>query len=275
MAKAEDFYSRSGSRMVKVKNIYSKNEKMPTLLYLNSIGTLFKQLSKHVGFFRGPYFLIKAATFGNMFHRPKWDPRLFQYKNKKEKKHFKEKFQEMVIIIILYNYLKKKYGKKKADEITVNLAFPYSLPILNNRLRSYRNIKTTDEILDLLGGFLGDGLGFEYDVYVAEDDSEGAFRFKKCVYVMILKAYGMQAFAGHCCLADHVIFDSIFKNLIFSRKHAIGVGDDYCDHTFIINTKKKFKKLDEDFNDADKAGFKGRERIHKWVKGYKKTGKFG
>lgn len=264
-------YSNSGSKFNKVSKLTPQRKQMPSVFNWIAIKTVAKVLFKETGFWTGMWIFLRTSFWDFIFNRPKWHPEYFELKDAKDEKHFKKIFKELLMVILIFDYLKKKYNEERANEITAQMAIPAGLPYLSGTFKSIKNLKDIDQVRQQMTDYLGDGRGFEWTEEVSEDKTEVRYCFKKCVYIMILRAYGLKSFAGYCCLADHVIFDNVMPELVFGRKHTIGVGDTYCDHMFRIRTPKDQEKDESNYEDCHKVKG-GRNAVQQWEENYKKNG---
>jgi len=132
-------------------------------------------------------------------------------------------------------------------------------------------IEKIDEIRQLVSDLLGDGKGYEWTEQVSEDRQQVRYHFTKCVYIMILRAYGLTSFAANVCLADHVILDNMVPDIIFGRKNAMGCGDSFCDHTVTLRKAENTRKDESDYEDCYKVHL-GREAVKKWEENFIKNG---
>jgi hypothetical protein len=267
--------SKSGSKFIPAKKLSPQSDKMPSVFNWDSTKAVAKALIEELGFSKGLWIFVKSITWDGLFNKPKWHPEYFELKAPDEEKHFKKVLKQLFPVIVIFNNLKKEYGEDRAHEITAKMGISTSLPYLLTGFKPGTRIKHIDEIRQLLTDYLGDGKGFEWTEEVSEDQTEVRYRFTKCVYIMILRAYGLDAFAGHCCLADHAVFDNVMTDVIFGRKHTIGVGDTFCDHIIRLRSPEDNEKDESNYEDCHKAGYGGREAVQRWEEHYKNNdGKF-
>ncbi len=75
-------------------------------------------------------------------------------------------------------------------------------------------------------------------------------------------------------MADHVLCDNVMPEIVFGRKHTIGVGDSYCDHMVRIRTPEEKENDESNYEDTYKAKYGARDVLKKWDEHYKTFGKF-
>ncbi len=264
--------ARSGCKMKEVEMLTPSRD-----LTLSTswpvLKALTRSLFREIGILRGSEVLLRSNTVGMLFDKPKWHPEHFEFSNRREESAFKELFDILAPTIVLYNDLKKHFGGYLADEITANMAFPLQLALYPQFGWIPDDPADIDQWRQCTADAWGSG-AWEFKEWVSEDDTEYRMRFTKCAPVMILKAYGMHAYAENICMTDHVVMDCLVPEVIFSRTCAIGVGDPYCDHTVRLPVSDEDTKKEEDYADCNKARFGGREAVRHWEEVYKRSGKF-
>ncbi|MFX1251681.1 MAG: L-2-amino-thiazoline-4-carboxylic acid hydrolase [Promethearchaeota archaeon] len=260
-------------RFIEVERLVPRKRDMPSTLNYSSIKAVFKVLSKEIGRIRGLYLLSKAGLT-LVINGPRWNPEFFELKDEEEAKHFERIFNEMRPLIFIFEYLKKMYDEARADEITAKMAVPIALPYLIKSFHRIENPNHINQVRQLSADYLGDGKGFEWTEKVSEDGLEVRYHFTKCVYILVLKIYGLKTFAAYSCLADHILFDNVMPEFVFGRKHTIGVGDTYCDHILKIRSSDEIEKDEANYEDCYKISG-GRELVQYWEENYKiNKGKF-
>ncbi len=263
--------SESVITFVTVDKLPSQRKKMPSVLW-PSIRAMQKVLIDEVGFFKGTSIFLKAITWGNLFNKPQWHPEYFEFKSREEENHFKGVFKEMTPMIIVFRTLKKNYGESFASDVTGKMGIPISVPYQLEIFKPGTRIAKIDEIRQLVSDLLGDGKGHEWTEEVSEDQQQVRYHFTKCVFIMILRAYGLTTFAANVCLADHVVMDNMVPDVIFSRKHTLGGGDRFCDHTIKIRRSEDPETEVSWYEDCYKVQ-SGRESVKKWEERFIKNGK--
>lgn len=262
---------KSVTKFNPVEKLQPRTKKMPSALLVTLRG-IKEVLVNETGVFKGHWMFFKSITWDNIFNRPEWHPEFFEFKNKKEEKEFKKVFKELVPIIIIYNSLKDNYNEFFADKVMVKMAIPISVPYQVPIFEQGSTIKKIDEIRQLVSDLMAESEAFEWSEEVSEDQQEYRICYTKCPFAMILRAYGLTVLAGNLCMGDHVVFDNLVPDVIFSRRHAIGVGDSFCDHTIRMRKSVEVEENDElKYGDAYKIPG-GRELIQQWEDNYKMNG---
>ena len=256
---------------VTVEKLPPQRTKMPSVLW-PTIRAMQKVLISEVGFFKGSSIFLKAITWGNLFNKPQWHPEYFEFKNREEEDHFKGVFKELTPIIIVFFTLKKEYGESFASDVTGKMGIPISVPYQLEIFKPGIRIKKIDDIRQLISDLLGDGKGHEWTEAVSEDQQQVRYHFTKCVFIVILRAYGLTTFAGNVCLADHVVFDNMVPDIVFSRKHILGGWDRFCDHTIKLRKPGDTENDESNYEDCHKVRF-GRESVKEWEEYFTKNGK--
>ncbi len=265
-------YSKSGSPYREVEKIRSEKKEMPSAIALKTITAIARVLFREVGFLKGLWLLARTGTWDAVFSKPMWHPEYFEFKDSAEEEHFRGIFRQLAPMIILYGNLKKAYGEYLAEEISSKMAIPVAVLYIHGSVGTTGKITDISQIRQLFANYLGDGSGFDWTEEVSEDRTEGRYHFTKCAYVMIMQAYGLESYGAYNCLADHVFFDLMTPDIVFSREHAIGVGDDYCDHTVRLLAAGDPGKSDSDYGDCRKARFGGRDAVRHWEEMFKHGG---
>lgn len=177
------------------------------------------------------------------------------YPTQELKQIYKKTFDDLVPFITLSNRLKKEYGEEKAQLIMAKLSVPASVPFLAKVFRPDPKITDIDSFRQKLSDYLGSGQGFDWKEEVSEDKQEVRYIFTRCMYIEIMKAYGMEHAASMTCYCDHIIFDNVMPELYFKRDHCKGVGDTFCDHHYKIRTKEDAIADDQRYGDTQKAPY--------------------
>lgn len=268
--------AKSGSpmRKIPIEELQSTNrQKMSPVVGVQTMVAILKVLIRETGLFRGVWIFMKSTLWDTVFHKPEWHPEYFTFKSAEEEAYFKEVFNQLSFMIIVFNELKRRYGPFLADEITAKMAIPAAIPYLRSTFTYLKDLADIEQILDQLADYLagavGPHRGFEGDVYIAEDHTEARLHITKCAYIMIMKAYGLKTFAANSCLADHVLFDNFITNVKLGRQHAIGVDDAYCDHILRLRSADDTEKDEGDYADSYKARFGGRDMVEHWKEVYR------
>lgn len=260
-------------KFLKVEKLSPRRKEMTKAAQWSSLKVLIKVILKEVGLFRGSLLLLRTLIWDIKFNKPDWRPEYFSFRDENDEKAFKETFEELVALIVLFNNLKGMYGEFIADEITSKIAIPFGLPHILTVFIPGTRITNIHEIRQLMSDFLGDQDRFEWTEEVSKDQSVVRYNFTKCTYIMILQAHGLQSYAAYDCLADHVVGDCIFsEDIIFSRKHTIANGDGYCDHTFRMRVSPHDKKEEIDYEDCRKVKFGARDCVEHWKEVFKLNG---
>lgn len=246
--------------------------KMKTTFQFDIIKGIYHVLAEEVDKKTAFIMILKTVFWNIIFNKPNWEPGKFTFKDKIEEKHYKSKFKELSFFIILFENLKIKYGQEKAQEVTSKIAVPASVPYLAKTFKSIPDITDIDQLRQLMSNYLGDGMGFTWTEKVSDDKIEVQYHFTQCVYIEILKTYGLMSAAASCCYCDHIIFDNAMPELYFKRDHCKGAGDDFCDHLFRIRAPDDAKDDNLRYIDTEKADFEAKSLIDKWAKNYKNNG---
>lgn len=264
--------AKSGSNLQEVEMLAPQKEEVGPAVTWPSVKASTKALCRGTGILTGLGLLLRSNTLDMISNRPDWHPEHFELGDKEEEEIYKKFFEYLMPMIILYNNLKRQYGEYLADEITANMAIPTTLAVYP---LDYIPEVITD--IDQIRQAAADAFGnktYEFKEWVSEDKTEYRMRYTKCAPVMILKAYGLNSFAGNLCLTDHVVFDCLMPEVIFSRTHAIGVGDSYCNHVFRLPLNEDDYKEEADYGDCYKVKFGGRDAVEHWKEVYKRYGEF-
>jgi len=212
----------------------NRDEMPPLLMYWASLKAMYGGLRTNFNPFTSMKLLVTAALSLPPADKPKWHPEYFDLKSAAEARFFQEIFREFLMLITLFNKLKRLYGEETADRVTGRMAIPMSVPYLRQAFHPVERLDDIRPVLqqfsNYLKAYIGKDKAFEGQAFISEDGTELRLFVTKCAYVQVLRAYGLQAFAAKVCLADHVVFDTVLPNMVFSRKHTIGVGDSFCDH---------------------------------------------
>jgi len=268
----EPSLSRSGSPMVPAGKLTPGRLEMPPVINLAIARVVMRTVWREVGFLAGSWILLRSVTWDMLLHRPRLKPEQFEISGPEEERHFRKVLGEIAPLITIFDNLKRWYGEERADRITAKMAIPIALTYLVVTYRPGTRIETIDEMRQLNADYLGSGLGFEWTEHVSEDGTEVRYRFTKCVYIMLLRAYGLISFAGYSCLADHVIFDNVMPDIVFGRNHTLGVGDTYCDHCMRLRTPDDVEEDEGNYGDCHKVRYGGRDEVRRWAKVYEKSG---
>jgi L-2-amino-thiazoline-4-carboxylic acid hydrolase len=246
---------------LKVEKLPPRRTAMTQASHWPSLKVLIGIILKEVGPLKGAGLLLRT-----------WRPGFFDFKDRADEKAFQETFEELALLIVLFNNLKKRYGEFLADEITAKIAIPFALPHIFTVLKPGTRVKNVHEIRQLLSDFLGDQNRFEWTEEISEDRSVLRFHFTKCTYITVLMAYGVKSYPAYNCLADHVALDCVLgKDAIFSRTHTIANGDGFCNHTFRMRTSPGDRKEESDYGDCRKVKFGARDCVQHWKEVLKRT----
>jgi hypothetical protein len=274
MAEVMDDYSKSGSKLEEVEGLKPRVEQgVPTISW-PAVKALTKSLFRGTGALKGLGLLIRSNTWDMIANKPEWHPEYFEFSDEEEEEMFKKVFDVLTPTIILYDNLKRRYGEYLADEITANMAIPIQLAFYPKLFPFPEDRADIDQWRQAGADAFSNKKAYECREWVSEDRTEYHMRWTKCAPMMILRAYGMHSYAGNTCLADHVVFDCLVPEVIFSRAHTIGLGDSYCDHVMRLPLSEDDKKEEADYADCDKVKFGGRSAVEHWKEVYKRYGKF-
>lgn len=257
-------------KMKKVKKIKPETKEMPSVSQLNILFSLESVLAKELGHKLAIIILIKSFFWDIIFNRPKWNPELFNLPNEEIKKAYYKKFKDLLPFIMLFNRLKKRYKDEKAQMITAKVAVPASVPYLAKTFKPNPNIKNINEFRQTMRNYLGKGTAFEWEVKVSEDEKAVQYKFTRCGYIEILRAYGMIYAASMVCYCDHIVFDSYMPELYFERNHCKGVGDNFCDHYYEIRDDKNFDESKK-YGDMKKAPYNAKKIVKSWERNFKQN----
>ena len=256
---------RPEENFLKVEKLSPSRKAMTKATHWPSLKVLIGTILKEVGPIKGAWLLFRTIVWDTKFNKPQWQPDYFNFKDEADEKAFRETFDEVVVLIILFNNLKKKYGEFLADEITAKIAIPFALPHIFTVLKPGTRVKNVHEVRQLMTDFLGHQNRFDWTEEVSEDQSILRYHFTKCTYIMVLMAYGVKSYAAYDCLADHVAVDCVLgKDVIFSRTHTIANGDGFCNHTFRMRLSSKDEKKESDYGDCRKVKFGARDCVQHW-----------
>jgi len=229
-----------------VPKLPSQVKNMPTTFQLDIIKGIYHVLAEEFGKKVAFILLLKAIFWDMLFNKPKWDPEIFTFKNKAEEKHYKNKFKELSIFIILFENIERKYGQEKAQETSAKIAVPASVPYLAKTFKSIPNLTDIDQFRQLMANYLGDGMGFAWTEKVSEDKTEVQYNFTQCVYIEILRAYGLVSAAASCCYCDHIIFDMRCQSFILNGITARGLVMIFATMYFVFANLMMKKKISQD-----------------------------
>ena len=247
-------------------------EKMPSVFQTDIIKGMYHVLSEEIGKPEARHTLERSFFWDYLFHRPEWHPEWFDLPDEKIADHYHKIFKELAPFISSFRSLKDEHGEARAQEICAKLAVPSSVPYLAKVFHRNDNITDIEDLRQELADYLGDGEGFEWTEEVSDDKSEVRYHFTRCVYIEILRAYGMTSAAAACCYCDHIIFDNITPELYFRRDHCKGVGDSFCDHDIRVRTPEDTAEDDLRYGDTDRADFDARALIQQWAENFAENG---
>lgn len=254
-----------------VQKLQPQNGEMPPAAQLDIIKGMKNILNDEIGSMKATSILMKSFLWDTVFNKPSWKPELFNLPNAEIKRAYEKKFKDLTPFICLFNRLKKCYGTKRAQLITAKVSVPASVPYLAKTFKPNPNIKDIDEFRQDMTNYLGKGTAFEWTEKVSEDKQEVIYKFTRCAYIEILRAYEMEYAASMVCYCDHIIFDNCTPELYFKRDHCKGVGDDYCGHHYKIRTLEDINKDNKRYGDTQRAPYDAMEIIKKWEKNYREN----
>lgn len=259
----QDVYSKTGSRLIPAQPLKPRKKKMASALCFNTVKGLIKTLIKEMGILKGLSLLLKVLLWDLMFNKPRWHAEKFSFTSEKEAMRYKAVFDELVIMIILYNNLNRKYGEEFADKLTAKLGVPCTLPYAVKFFPKLEKVSDIDEVRQLISDFHGEGSGYVLSEMVAEDKSEVHYCYSKCPHTAILNSYGLHAFSGYVCITDHIVFDNLMPGIVFSRSKTLGVDNDHCNHKFRIRKEDDIQD-ESNYEDCMKVMYDSRDVINKW-----------
>ncbi|BDD04490.1 L-2-amino-thiazoline-4-carboxylic acid hydrolase [Aureibacter tunicatorum] len=245
---------------------------MPPMFQANILKGIYHVMSEEVGSKEAKELLMEAFLWDSIFKRPVWKPELFDLKSKESEKHYKKIFNGLVPFICLFNRFKENYGEERAQYLTALVAVPSAVPYLAGTFKHIENFSDIDQFRQELANYLGDGKGFTWTEEVSDDKTEVRYHFTQCVYIEVLRAYGLTSAAMMSCYCDHIIFDNAMPEIYFKRDHCKGAGDSYCDHCFKIKTEEDKSRMDERYGDTKHADFDAMKVINHWRKNYQDNG---
>lgn len=266
--------SKTGKKFIVAEKLKT-TKKMPPIMPSMAMG-MTRVLIKELGFFKAMFLLMGSFGWDFLFNKPKWHPEYFNFKNEDEEKIFKELFyKDCIYPLLIFQRLKRRFGEFLADEMMAKTSIPAGMSYLTKVFRPLVKVTHIDEIRQQMADYIGEGKSVEWTEEVSEDGTEVRYRFTKCIQMQIWRAYGMKSFVGYCCITDHVCFDNLMSGLVFGRKHTLGVGDDYCDHTFWIRRPEDAEKDESNYKDCNKVKFGARDAVRHWAEIFKiNKGKF-
>jgi hypothetical protein len=265
--------AKSGSKLEEVEMLKPRVEQVVPSVSWPVVKAVVKSLSRETGALKGLGLILRSNTWDMITNKPKWHPEYFEFGDEEEEEVYKKYFDMLAPTIILYNNLKRQYGEYLADEITANMAIPIGLALYPQFGWMPEDRTDIDQWRQVTADAFGNK-AYECTQWVSEDKTEYRMRWTKCAPNMILKAYGMYAYAENACLVDHVFVGCLAPEVIFSRAHTIGVGDSYCDHVIRLPLSEDDKKEEADYGDCHKVKFGGRNAVRHWEEAYKIFGKF-
>jgi hypothetical protein len=233
---------------------------------------MYHVISDETGKKKARRVLERSFFWDYFFNRPEWHPEWFDLPDDKLAKHYHDIFKQLVPFITIFENLKEEHGKERAQLITAKLAVPSSVPYLAKVFNHIDDFSDVNQFRQLLANYLGDGEGFEWTEEVSDDGTEVKYRFTRCVYIEIMRAYGMTSAAASVCYCDHIIFDNAMPEVYFRRDHCKGVGDSFCDHNFRIRTPEDTKQDDLRYGDTKRADFDALTIIDEWAANYTENG---
>lgn len=251
--------------------LQSDVEKMPSVFSMDVIKGMYDVLAEEVGK-KPARRALEKMFWDTAFNRPDWHPERFDTPTDDLARHYEKVFKELIPFIAMFEELKATYGEERAQAITAKVAVPASVPYLAKVFTSIPDFTDIDQFRQLLADYLGDGEGFEWTEEVSDDHMEVKYRFTRCVYIEILRGYGMTSAAASTCYCDHIIFDNAMPEVYFRRDHCKGVGDSFCDHNVRVRTPQDTKENDLRYGDTDKAFFDARGLIEQWRDNYRNNG---
>lgn len=267
-----DDYARSGSKLEEMEMLKPRVEQEVPSIGWPVVKALSKSLFRETGALKGLGLISRSNTWDMMANKPEWHPEYFEFEDKKEEEIFKKYFDLQTPMIILYDNLRRKYGEYLADEITANIAIPVQLAFYLMVAIFPEDKTDIDQIRQAVANAFG-SKAYKCTELVSEDKTEYRMRWTKCAPMMILRAYGMHTYTENACLVDHIVFDCLAPEVIFSRTHTIGGGDSYCDHAIRLPLREDDKKVEDDYADCMKVKG-GREAVRHWEEVYKRFGDF-
>ena len=264
-------HAKSGSRLEEMETLEPRVEPgLPSITW-PAVKALAKSLSRETGALKGLGLIWRSNSWDMIANKPEWHPEYFEFEDGEEEEVYRKYFNLLTPTIILYNNLKRQYGEYLADEIMANMAIPVTIAFYPVGLAP--DDKTD---IDQWRQSVADAWGskaYTCTQWVSEDRTEYRIRWTKCAPIMILKAYGLHSYAGNMCMTDHVLFDCLMPEVIFSRAHAIGAGDSYCDHIIRLPLSEDDRKVEDDYAYCYKVKG-GREAVRHWEEVYKRFGDF-
>ncbi|GAB6100510.1 hypothetical protein JCM16358_23890 [Halanaerocella petrolearia] len=258
-------------KFYEAKKLEPQNGEMDSVAQLDIMKGMKHILENEIGIVKAVSILFKSFLWDPIFNKPSWKPELFDLPNKEVRQTYEKKFKELTPFICLFNRLKKDYGMERAQILTAKVSVPASVPYLGKTFKPNPDIKDIDEFRQDMTNYLGRGTGFEWTEKVSVDKQEVIYKFTRCAYIEILRAYRMEYAASMVCYCDHIIFDNCTPELYFKRDHCKGVGDSYCDHHYKIRTAEDKKNDDKRYGDTEEAPYDAMKIIKKWEKNYREN----
>jgi hypothetical protein len=267
-----DDYAKSGSRLQEVEKLSPQVAERVLSLSWPVVKTLSNSLFRETGILKGLGILSRSNTWDMVANKPQWHPEYFEFEDEEEEETYKKYFELLTPTIILYNNLKRQYGEFLADEIMANMAIPCQLASYPQFGWMPEDRTDIEQWRQVTANAFGNK-AWEWTEWVSEDKTEYRMRWTKCVPVMVWRAYGLHSYAENACLVDHVYFDCLMPEVIFSRTCTIGAGDSFCDHVIRLPLDEDDKKVEDDYADCQKVKG-GREAVRHWDEVYRRFGDF-
>ncbi|QTL97891.1 hypothetical protein GM661_07805 [Iocasia frigidifontis] len=216
-------------KFYEAKKLKSQNGAMDSVAQLDIMKGMKHILNDEIGSMKATSILLKAFLWDPIFNKPGWKPELFDLPNEEVRQTYEKKFKDLTPFICLFNRLKKNYRMEQVQIIIAKLSVPASVPYLAKTFKPNPDIKDIDKFRQDMTDYLGKGTGFEWTEKVSADKKEVIYKFTRCAYIEILRAYGMEYAASMACYCDPIIFDNCTPELYFKRDHFIQRLREGCD----------------------------------------------
>ncbi len=110
----------------------------------------------------------------------------------------------------------------------------YAKLFVNLTLPNIRDASEFDRFASRLKANFRHRWRFIYDYAIAHEDRDRlALRFSNCPFCDVLNQVGLAELRPYVCQGDWAAAKDNADKWTFERRHQIGTGDDFCDHTYL------------------------------------------